>query len=433
MAHLEETSPAFEGIESRKRSPISPFYSRAYGGYTADQQRFFQSELGSVRGLTLLDPMAGQGFLLAELAYAGGSVHLGDINPAMCILASLRAPEMLRNHHKLTRWTEQCLRKLAPVKGAKQRIEYVDQWIAPPIRTQLELYRSAFQLEESPFRSGRSFWDMSLRKRFAAALPLLAARDLTCFRTSDNQTWIKPGGLQRETDILGPLLRALATWDAYAQQKVGQFSIDSLSGSLTVETMDAEAGHFGASGTADVIITSPPYANRLDYTRMWAPESEVAAALWEGQVRDLQVRQIGSNVIRGTAARAEELNQLPAPVLKALRAIRDDPAAYASKDYYYPFFRNYAISLGHCVTNLARKIKPNGLLIIFVRDTVRKDVLFPTSLLVEKIANRHGLKVRRKERKIVRHHVGVRRRESANGLYGIGQQEWWLALQRRGE
>src|SRR5262249_13411726 len=41
---------------------------------------------------------------------------------------------------------------------------------------------------------------------------------------------------------------------------------------LHVAPMNPASNNFGSCPKADLVITSPPYANRLDYTRMWAPE-----------------------------------------------------------------------------------------------------------------------------------------------------------------
>jgi hypothetical protein len=179
-------------------------------------------------------------------------------------------------------------------------------------------------------------------------------------------------------------------------------------------------------------ITSPPYANRLDYTRMWGPESEVAAAMWDANVSDIQLRQIGSNVVRGTAANDQDKNHFPKEVADALAAIKDDND-YASESYYYPFFRNYAMALMEAFRKLPLRVKSNGTIVVFVRDTVRKDALFPTGQLVERVLHEAGFRTVGKDRRIVKRHVGLRRSGAARGLYGVGQQEWWLAFRQNGK
>ena len=369
------------------------------------------------------------GFLLAKLAYCGAQVWLGDINPALCLLASLRSPQMIQSRGKLADWLESNLHKLQIRSPNSQKLEYVDEWIPKNIGVQLRRYRDVFDLDTDPFMGGQKFWNAPLRKRFAAAIPLLAARDIACFRSSDNYTWIKPGGLQREAKIIDPIRRALATWLSFANNSA-QSATDSVEwGELHAQTMDAASGEFGLARKADAIITSPPYANRLDYTRMWGPESEVAAAIWTAGTSEIQLNQIGSNIVRGTKVSNKVLEKLPRPISASLEAIRTD-ADYASEGYYFPFFRNYAASLMNAIRELSLQVKKNGVLVVFVRDTVRKDVLFPTGLLVEKVMHEAGFRTIGRERHIVKRHVGLRRRGAASGLYGVGQQEWWLAFRR---
>lgn len=409
-------------------SSKSPFFSRAYGGYTAGQQQFYLTHLGKLSGKTILDPMSGQGFLLANLAFEGATVWLGDINPTMCLMSSLRSPEMVQNRERLSNWFDEQLGR-GSFSRKSRGAEYVDDWLPDNIKAELRQYRELFDLSGDPFRERETFSRMPLRKRFAAAIPLLAAREIACFRSSDNQTWIKPGGLQREPHITAPMKRAVASWLAFAAANADHYREGGQPGQLLTMRMDAAAGDFATSPKVNAIVTSPPYANRLDYTRMWGPESQVAASIWDASVSDIQSRQIGSNVVRGTDRFRNDEEALPSEIVKALRDIKGDEG-YASEGYYYPFFRNYAVTLASSVKKLAGRVLRNGTLVFFVRDTVRKDILFPAGLLIEEVLQSEGYRLVGKERQIVKRHVGLRRRSAGSGLYGVGQQEWWLAFRK---
>jgi hypothetical protein len=427
MAYLVSPEYSSEASTHDAESLASPFYSRAYGGYTAAQEKFYRAHIGSLHGKVILDPMAGQAFLLAQLALAGARVWAGDINPAVCLLAALRSPALIRNHDQLYRAVLAKLKLLKATYPSAQRPIYVDSWLSTYTNQELQKYRQVMGLLLSPFEDS-DFWRLSPEQIFAAALPVLAARDIACFRTSDNLTWIKRGGLQREGTIVRALNRALHSWVEFAAaQRTSAIGSD---GELVAQRIDCARADFGFAPRPDVIITSPPYANRLDYTRMWAPESEVAAAMWCADTSVIKARQIGSTVVRGTNAMQTKMKMLPASTTAPLAAIREDKHFHASEDYYYPFFRNYAVTLTNAIQNMATRLKRRGVLIIFVRDTVRKDVLFPTGRLVEDVLSEHNHRLIAKERHIVRHHVGLRRRNSSNGLYGIGQQEWWLAFRK---
>jgi len=312
----------------------------------------------------------------------------------------------------------------------------MNDWIAPQIREALSTYVDRLSLDGgvTPFSYEANFWSMPANIRFAACLPVLAARSLTCFRASDNITWLKKGGLMRQTSIYEPIMRALDLWCRFAEEtnftKYGKRAL----GAISVCRMNAEEGLFGGSPRADMIITSPPYANRLDYTRMWAPELEVISAMWEGNSSEIKAMQIGSTVVEGKTVSSKEEARLPKPIRQALVDIRSDPDWKASESYYYPFFRNYAVSMMRSLNQIASKLRPGGILVMFVRDTVRKDVMFPTAELIRSVlVSGLKMKVLDKEKRVVRTHVGLLRKSSPSGMYGLAQLEWWLAFRKSGK
>jgi hypothetical protein len=413
---------------------ITPFYSRNYGGFTKEQWAFFRKHAGSLKNKIVLDPMAGQAYYLSQLALEGASVHAGDINPATVLLATLRDPRIIVQAEGLTKWMVNRLDALKRLSSADKLHHYCDDWIAPGIRQQLNKYASAFGLDQTwPLISAKStFWDSPIKQRFAAAIPILAARELTCFRSSDNFTWLKKGGLLREQSVHGALLRALNRWLVFAREIRTSCSLERTSpGYVDGEWMDAERGFFGSSPKAHVIVTSPAYANRLDYTRMWAPELEITAALFHVVPTEIKALQIGSTVIRGKEEPAKEREQLPRTVQLSLAEIRADVSNVASESYYYPFFVNYAVSLMRTVKHISKRARRGGRLVFFVRDTVRKDTLFPTGNLIEEVLFREGWVVANREKTLVRSHIGMRRRASRGGVYGLAQTEWWLTFERR--
>jgi hypothetical protein len=195
--------------------------------------------------------------------------------------------------------------------------------------------------------------------------------------------------------------------------------------------MDVERGIFGRSPMVDAIVTSPPYANRLDYTRMWAPETEVLAAMSGQDPGTIKEDQIGSTVVAGQDGVNGEETRLPKIVRIALDEIRKDPTEF-SESYYYPFFRNYAVSLDRSLRTTASRLESGGTLIIFVRDTVRKDVLFPTGELVSEVLTGKSVGLRRvdQERRVIKSHIGFLRKASSRGFYGLAQQEWWIVFRK---
>jgi len=416
-------------LTENKRNP-SPFFARTYGGFTQEQESFYLRHIGEVNGKRFLDPMAGQGYNLSALAWRGSEVWLGDIDPAPLHLAMLRDPELvMRSREVITRFRKW----FSPFKRRRfDRIsEYCDEWISAPIRDDLDRYvaRLGLSRNSTPFMYTNDYWRAPIEIRFAASLPILAARSLSCFRGSDNLTWLKKGGLVREVSIYDAMMSALDSWSRYAAATLCK-NVDGTMGNICARRMDVEQGRLATKRRFDAVITSPPYANRLDYTRMWAPELEVLSAMWRTDNTEIKALQIGSTVVEGKSPSLTDEAIVPPRIRKILREIRDDDSK-ASASYYYPFFRNYAISLCKSLHHIAPRLKSGGLLIMFVRDTVRKDVMFPTAEMIKFVIQKQiGFRLVDREQRILRHHVGFLRKSSAGGMYGLAQVEWWLAFRK---
>lgn len=409
----------------------SPFFSRAYGGFSRQQQQYYLERLEDPRAKVILDPMAGNGYALAQLALEGAQVWLGDINPALVSLALLRDPRIIRRHLSIEAYVLKLIGKLKS-KNSKRKPDYFEDWIAPSIREQLRDYFGLLGIapQSGPFSYSQTFWNAPASLRFAAALPVLAAREITCYRSSDNYTWLKKGGVCREPNLRDALLRALGRWRAFAEALTETDSKGSKWGTVSARLMNVENGCFGGSPMADIIITSPPYANRLDYTSMWAPELQVLASMWGKDSNLIKVNQMGSTVIKDKSVNSAVQTALPSFILETLDAIREDNAE-ASSRYYYPFFRNYAVTLQSALIQMGGRLKPGGLLVIFVRDTARKDVMFPTSDLIRDVLVRFcNMQEVDRVRRIHRSHLGLLRRSSAVSLYGLAQREWWLTFRK---
>ncbi len=407
-----------------------PFFSRAYGGFTREQQEYLRTQIGRPAGKRIFDPMAGQAFSLSRLALEGAHVDLGDHNPAPLLLAFLRSPTVIRDADRLADWF------LGVVDGIRNRRKprkdrFVPNWLAPEIAGQLHEFGLSVGLGlfANPFSSTSEFWNSDDRLRFAAALVVMAARRLVCCRKTDNVTWLRPGGFSRKKDITSVLRTTLKEWLCFAEESQGALKEHGL-GSLNLHLLDLQVT-LPPIPKPDWIVTSPPYANRLDYTRLWAPEMSVLAAVCNTTAPAITERMIGTNVVHGIDFSPEEERRLPKEIRTALAQIQQDPAKY-SANYYYPFFRNYAVSLACAMRHLADVVATHTSVLVFVRDTVRKDILFPTANLVKRIltSKQCGLKCIGAEKTIIRHHIGFLRKASSRGVFGLAQVEWWLSFQR---
>lgn len=409
------------------RKTTSPFYSRNYGGLSPGQIDFLLPYLGTTPG-PVLDPMAGQAHYLSRLTWEGRRVWIGDINPGPLLLATLRDPHVLMNAAPLVRWLSAAVDRLRNATP-QPKPAYCEDWIPKGVREQLQSYVHQLRLDSLGDVCQPGFWEATQKQRFAIAIPLLAARRLTCYTASDNLTWLKKGGLQREYDVYHPLVDALEQWRRYAAEALP--SIASTKGALHVQYMNCEDGAFGDCRQPQLIVTSPPYANRLDYTRLWAPEIEMLSSMSGLDSLAVKARQIGTNVILGKSPSKRDLGSLPEFIRDVLNQIREDTRHKASASYYYPFFLNYAVSMTRAFTSLGKELARGGQIVVFVRDTLRKDILFRAGDLVEHVLRRSGVnKTVEKRAVLIRHHVGLMRQNTQAGIHGLAQREWWIVMKK---
>lgn len=388
----------------------SPFWWKTYGGYTSEQSAFAAKQLDPISGRRIHDPMSGQAFSLCQMAWHGGKVYLSDINPGPLSLASLRDPQLLKVATKIGGDLANLLIRTGKRRKSMKHPEYCREWLSNKTRIGLKEMFEMLGLDQtiSPFDVGTGFWKLESSKKLPVAIAVLAARSLSCFRATDNQTWLRKGGVTPELTVDEAMRQALSSWMSFASNACRQAD---MRGRLGITTWNIDKGPVPGLRAMDAIVVSPPYANRLDYSSLWAPETAILSAIFDKAADYLKTEQVGSTVVKNRWPNAEAIRELPSAIYKVLNAIRSH-AAHASDSYYYPFFANYALSLKRAVENWSGLLKKGGKLVVFVRDTVRKDHLFPTDRLISEVAEKSGLVPLEggTRLEIIRTHVGFLRK-----------------------
>lgn len=407
------------------------FLSRTYGGFTPTQVKFFADHVGPVDGKVILDPMGGQGADLATFVFQNADIWICDLNPAALIYGVLRDPRMLQNRESLSM---QFLAFLDNVDVHDESFSPVfsEEWISKRIGGQLQRFYDNISkhLRGNPFDYTKNFWESSNFGVFAIGILLMASRSFVCYRASDNSTWIKKGGVERVSNIKTSLIAALNIWREYAEKYMRQHACDNFSiGALHFRRNNAVKNLFSKLPLADVIVTSPPYANRLDYTKLWAPEVETLCYLWGADSTQIRKHQIGSVMVSGNNPEVNE-DRLPFRLREVLERIKSDEQGKASDSYYFPYFKNFALTLVQALMNSAKYAADSCDFFVFVRDTSRLNEMFETHSLVEHTLKDFGFSVTKAHKTFVKNHIGVRRRSSNTTVFGSTQTEWCLHLRR---
>lgn len=394
-------------------SSRSPFFGRAYGSYTPAQIEAAVQLFRHDTTAHAFDPFAGVGGALPQLIGRRHSLLAIDANPVATTFLEMRRPAWIARLHQLDQVLTSVLNSVPRYASGSG---FVEGWLSPSMSQWLNGYAEAVR------RRARRAADPQIAIALLA-LPILAARQLVSFRVSDNAAWPKPGGLATRDDPRRLLRDLFVQWAEYLHDQYGPDN----HGSLKVVRTDIR--HWRSTQHFDILVTSPPYANRLDYLRMWAPELACLRAVTSEPLFSTLPTLIGTNVIRDSPVDPSAVRRLPKSVREALLAIRSDPAK-ASASYYYPFFANYAVQLHLALSHSAARVSPGGRGIVFIRDTPRKDVLFPASDVVVSALRSLGCNVLKQKSIVVRRHIGMRRRREVASLQGLAQREWWIGFER---
>jgi hypothetical protein len=168
----------------------------------------------------------------------------------------------------------------------------------------------------------------------------------------------------------------------------------------SIPCLDARQGDYGTlhPPRRALVICSPPFANRLDYTRLYAPELVCLEALGERTPRPEEY--VGSNQLRRDA-RAPESGFL-ADALDQLRK----SGRHGAARYYAPYFSAYGADL----RRLGEWIDVSGSRgsSIVLRDVVVGSIRLRFGRFLASELRKRGFQVQTSERKI-RVHIGQSR------------------------
>lgn len=334
-------------------------------------------------GDAVLDPMCGSGVTLLEGWLAGRSMVGVDLDPLARRQSAARTAA-LDSHAVMTAGSAVLQRATElhsgdshpadPLGFARGSMgdatrEFLDYWFFP--ETQQELAALVVAIRVVPDPTLRNLLEVIFSSTIVTKSGGVSrARDLAHtrpHRVADK----RPRSALRQFE--GLLNRAAAAYAAVEPAVVGDTAIvagDSRRLPLR-------------SNSVDLIVTSPPYANALDYMR-----AHKFSLAWLGdsipRLSGLRGHYIGSDRQRGNS---RDENTLPASVLSVVTALGErDPAKSRVLNRYFGDMRA-------AIGEMERVVRPGGSVIIVVGPSVIRDTLVPTHQCLADIAVHVGLDV----------------------------------------
>jgi SAM-dependent methyltransferase len=139
--------------------------------------------------------------------------------------------------------------------------------------------------------------------------------------------------------------------------------------------------------SVDIVITSPPYLNALDYMR-----GHRLTLVWMGdsvrKLRDIRAASVGAETGLADADFPEALR----PTLTALKLARLDSR-------HLGMLRRYVRDISEMTSEISRVLRPGGRAILVIGDSTLRGVAIRNSMLLQLLAEKRGLRlVRRRTR-----------------------------------
>jgi hypothetical protein len=135
-------------------------------------------------------------------------------------------------------------------------------------------------------------------------------------------------------------------------------------------------------GSIDLVLTSPPYLNAIDYMRC-----SKFSLVWMGH-NMTELRKVRGESVGAEAAMSEALDAKWVRPLIAQLALKP---ALSNRDY--AVLARYVWDMGKALAEVSRVLRSGGRAVYVVGDSTIRGTFISNSLIVQAVAEEHGLKL----------------------------------------
>lgn len=356
------------------RSPIHPFPARMSPGIAL-------SALGDGNvPLRVLDPMAGSGTVLAVARAQGHRAYGFDLDPLAVLLARAWTrtvkPEQVREEAAEVQRNAKILYgslKLAeayPADSDPETRKFIRYWFDGRARRQLIALSTGIRSVHDPHIRDLlwcGFSRLIITKQAGASL----ARDLSHSRPHKSF----------DRAPLEPLTHFLSAVEVVVSN-CPQRGLDHVGPVAQVKKGDARRLNV-ADESIDLVLTSPPYLNAIDYMRC-----SKFSLVWIGhnvaELRQIRRDSVGAEASSAKASNAPWVNSLIWELHLSPRLPRHDQALLS----------RYVWDMDEALAEAARVLRVGGRAVYVVGDSTIRGTFVRNSSIVRNVAERHGLILR---------------------------------------
>lgn len=356
------------------RHPVHPFPARMAPEIVS---KFLGS---SDRSLRVLDPMAGSGTVLAVARAKGHRAFGVDVDPLAVLLAGVwtraidaelvkdKAAEVLDRAKSAFR--ELSSGRAYPAKSDDETRRFIRYWFDCYARRQLAALSGAIDRVHND-ATRDALWCGFSRLIIAKSAGASLAMDLSHSRP------------HREFDRapIKPFNRFISAIETVVSN-CPQVGADKLGPSVVVKQGDARKLRID-SRSIDLVLTSPPYLNAIDYMRC-----SKFSLVWMGRTVS-EIRQIRGESI-GTEASSQQA--LDAPWVKSL--IKQLGLKPTLSNRHHALLAQYVWDMGQALVEVSRVLRAGGRAVYVVGDSTVRGTFIRNSAIVAAVAAESGLTLR---------------------------------------
>lgn len=352
--------------------PIHPFPARMAASIALDELRHKR------RPLRVLDPMAGSGTTLVVAKSQGHHAVGFDTDPMAVLLAkawclNVREGDLRSAATRVLRKAEASARRLRPgnaypcPKRDQETRKFIRYWFDGTNRRQLTALSRAIK-QETNEGTRILLWCALSRMIITKKASVSLAMDLAHSR---------PHRVRDRSEIrpFDKFLAAVETVLAAAP-----FKNTTNQGKARIRTADARKLPLPPE-SIDLVITSPPYLNAIDYLRC-----HKFTLVWMGypvaELRNLRASNIGSEV----GLHTNEDSKVDR-IVRQMTSHKDLPKRYKA------MVRRYVTDMRAVIREIARVLVPGGRATFVVGNSTLRGVFIKNSRALSLLGQQHGLKL----------------------------------------
>jgi hypothetical protein len=393
---LQIRSPKQNG---RSRSGWEAFFPY-YAGYSEDFAFTLLSSANLPRDTVVFDPWNGSGTTSYTSSCLGLNSLGFDLNPAMIFVARARLL-LPREADSIEPLAIEIIRSAERFREPVESSEPLYQWFSDRTVLALRAIEKSTRhrlLDTMMVTSGGTkVYEISGITAAMYVSLFAVCRELVSPFLSSNPTWLRrPKAGESKVDVPNEVIegKLITNLRNMAHALTNRYDLSFHERGVSEIRLSDATTEALPSGSADLILASPPYCTRIDYTAATRIELAVLDPLVRHDVEELSRRMIGTtrvpqNEIKLSPTWGEKCQNF----LETLRRHQSK----ASSGYYYKTHLDYFDKMSRSIFNLAQALRPQGGAILVVQDSYYKELYNDLPSIITEMGEGCGLEKRRHE------------------------------------